>query len=129
MFGNLFQLFWLISKFLYKKEADELFFLNKVLGRDCFCLILFRGLSNLTFKYLTSNVHFFEILNKLLKFLMKKTKMYICKLVYVTPICDNLPAKKMLLDIYRIRSKTPALKQLCNEHKSLLTQQVYWHIT
>ena len=30
----------------------------------------------------------------------------------------------MLLNINRIRSKTPALKQLCREHKSLLTQRV-----
>ena len=82
-------------------------------------------------KFLSNN--FCDIIeqtcNKLLKFLMKETNMYICKLVYVTPICDNLPAKKMLLHINCIRSKTPTLKQLCREHKSLLTKQVYWHIT
>ena len=35
----------------------------------------------------------------------------------------------MLIDITRIRSKSPALNAICGEDKSLFTYQIYWHIT
>ena len=46
----------------------------------------------------------------------------------VTRISGNLLANKMLIDITRIRSKSPALNTICREDKSLFTCQTYWHI-
>ena len=39
---------------------------------------------------------------------------------------DNLPAKNLLFYITHIRSRSPALKPLHRDFKSLFTWQVYW---